>query len=104
MRHNPQKSSSALRRFSRNVEQIPVLFFLIRRILPADAVSFLAGSASALFLISSDLVTETRKPNSWLIALLPVSGLVTGWVNHYSGRQGTAVQIRGVLAGQYSNP
>lgn len=66
-------------------EQIPLLFFLIKWLLIAVIVGSLAGSASAFFLISLDYVTEIRDFNMWLIALLPLSGLIIGLTYHYWG-------------------
>lgn len=43
------------------------------------------GSASALFLWSLDAVTRVRFDNPWLIWLLPVSGLLVGWLYHHLG-------------------
>jgi H+/Cl- antiporter ClcA len=43
-------------------------------------VATLAGSASAAFLLALDWATQTRELNRWLIWLLPVAGLVVGWV------------------------
>lgn len=39
-----------------------------------------AGSASALFLWSLDLVTRTRQANLYLIWFLPLAGLAVGWL------------------------
>lgn len=46
----------------------------------ATLVAVLAGSASALFLVSLDWATATREAHRWLIWLLPVAGFVVGWV------------------------
>ena len=47
----------------------------------------LAGTASAVFLSSLSWVTQTREANLWLIALLPLAGLVVGGVYHYFGQE-----------------
>lgn len=46
-----------------------------------------AGSASALFLWSLDAVTATRLANPWLIGLLPLAGLVIGWLYSRYGKE-----------------
>lgn len=44
------------------------------------------GSASAGFLISLDWVTNFREDHIWMIAFLPVAGLLIGLLYHYYGR------------------
>lgn len=48
-------------------------------------VGILAGSASALFLITLDWMTNTRLANGWLLFLLPLAGFFVGWVYHRFG-------------------
>lgn len=48
-------------------------------------IAVLAGSASAGFLWSLDLVTRWRWENDWLLFLLPVAGFVIGWIYHVFG-------------------
>lgn len=49
-------------------------------------VGVAAGSASALFLWSLDLVTRTRTAHTSLIWLLPVAGLLIGWLYSRYGK------------------
>ncbi len=49
-------------------------------------VGILSGSASALFLWSLDRVTELHWRHGWLLFLLPVAGLVVGWVYQRVGK------------------
>ncbi len=49
-------------------------------------VGLLSGSASALFLWSLDRVTELHWRYGWLLFLLPVAGIVLGWVYHRIGK------------------
>lgn len=51
----------------------------------AVVVGLLAGTASAGFLISLDHVTAVRFASPWLVALLPVAGIVMAWVYRLSG-------------------
>ncbi len=44
------------------------------------------GSASALLLESLYFVTDIREANKWMIALLPIAGLVIGLMYHYWGK------------------
>jgi H+/Cl- antiporter ClcA len=46
----------------------------------AIVVATLAGSASAAFLFALDFVTSWREAHGWIIWLLPLAGLVVGWV------------------------
>ena len=46
----------------------------------------LIGSASALLLVSLDAVTNYRESHLWIIALLPIAGLLIGGMYHYWGR------------------
>lgn len=48
-------------------------------------VGLLSGSASALFLWSLDRVTEFRWHHGWLLFLLPVAGVIVGWIYHRVG-------------------
>lgn len=64
----------------KSVEQIAMLPHLGRWLLFSTLVGVLAGSASALFLFLLDLATDTRTTHMWLVWLLPLAGLATGWV------------------------
>lgn len=61
-------------------EQFDLLPQVSKWLLLATLVAILAGSASALFLVSLDWATATRDAHRWLIWLLPVAGFVVGWV------------------------
>ncbi|MBL7764081.1 MAG: voltage-gated chloride channel family protein [Chitinophagaceae bacterium] len=111
-------------------------------------IGICVGSASAGFLQSLDWVTNYRENHLWLIALLPVAGLLIGFLYHYlgkeiepgnnllidtihnpkeiipfrmapfvyigtmathlfggsAGREGTALQMAGAIADQFSKP
>jgi H+/Cl- antiporter ClcA len=43
-------------------------------------VGILTGTASAIFLISLNWVTETRMANPWLLYVLPLAGFGVGWI------------------------
>lgn len=128
------------------IEQIPLLFYLFKWLIITLIAGALIGSGSALLLISLDLVTNYRESHPWIIALLPIAGLLIGLMYHYwggnivkgnnylieeihapkdiipfkmapliyigtvithlfggsAGREGTAVQMGGAIAGQFS--
>lgn len=66
-------------------EKHPMLGYLFKWLLLSLLVGSLVGSASALFLVSLDLVTDFRESNLWIIALLPIGGLLIGLLYHYFG-------------------
>jgi H+/Cl- antiporter ClcA len=67
-------------------EQTPTALFLLRWIGICSVVGILAGSASALFIVSLNWVTHTREAHPALISGLPLAGLLIGLVYHYLGR------------------
>lgn len=77
-RQNIQKHIAGIR-------QIPILFYLIKWLLLAVVTGLLVGSVSAFFLVSLDEVTRWRENNLWIIACLPIGGLIIGLVYHYWG-------------------
>ncbi|WP_255039595.1 voltage-gated chloride channel family protein [Lacihabitans soyangensis] len=64
----------------------PALPYVLKWTLITAFIGILAGSASAGFLISLDYVTNLRESNLWLIALLPIAGLVVGLMYQYYGK------------------
>ena len=67
-------------------EQISLLPYVGKWCLIATLVAALAGSASALFLVSLDLATDWREKHAWIIWLLPVAGFIVGWIYLHVGR------------------
>ena len=63
--------------------------YLLRWTPIAALTGVLGGSASALLLVSLAWATETREAHRWLIALLPLAGLLVGCLYLYLG---TAVE------------
>ncbi len=59
--------------------------YLLRWIPIAMAVGLLGGTASAILLVSLNWATNTREAHRWLIALLPVAGLLVGLLYKYLG-------------------
>jgi len=54
-------------------------------LLLAIPIGVLVGSASAFFLTALNWVTEYRESHLWIIALLPLGGLIIGLTYHYYG-------------------
>ncbi len=69
--------------FARNTTA--TLLFLLRWLLICGLIGALAGTASAGFLVALDWVTGWREAHPWMLALLPVAGLLIGLAYHYSG-------------------
>ena len=60
--------------------------YLLRWTALSTAVGILAGTASALLLVSLEWATNFRETHLWIIALLPLAGLTVGLLYHYFGR------------------
>lgn len=67
-------------------EQAQILPSVIFWTLLAAVLGILGGAASAGFLWLLNLATETRESHLWLIALLPLAGLLIGFVYHTIGK------------------
>jgi H+/Cl- antiporter ClcA len=65
---------------SQRLEQLTLLPDAGRWLILSALVAVLAGSASAAFLLALDWATQTRQAHHSLIWLLPLAGLVVGWV------------------------
>lgn len=67
-------------------EQIALIPFVIKWLLIALIVGGSVGSASAIFLISLKWAAETRTNHLWIIAFLPLAGLLVGLLYEYFGK------------------
>ena len=65
------------------IEQFPMFFYVLKWLAISLPVSLLIGSASALLLVSLNLVTDYREANHYIIAALPLAGLLIGMMYHY---------------------
>ncbi|MGE6218499.1 voltage-gated chloride channel family protein [Nubsella zeaxanthinifaciens] len=73
-------------RLSNFFNQFPAIPYLAKWILITALLGVLIGSASAFFLFSLQWATQLREQNLWLIALLPIGGLLIGLLYHYYGK------------------
>ncbi|WP_207422016.1 chloride channel protein [Desertivirga brevis] len=64
-----------------------LLLFTLKWLGLATLTGILAGSASALFLISLAKVTNIRQDNPWLFYCLPVAGFLIGLLYHHFGKE-----------------
>ncbi len=58
--------------------QYHLVVHTFRWLILATLAGILAGSASALLLVSLNWATDTREAHRWIIALLPLAGLAIG--------------------------
>lgn len=65
----------------------PVLSGLFKWLLLCILIGICAGSASALFLYTLDLVTDFRESHLWIIIFLPLAGFGVGWMYHHFGKE-----------------
>ncbi len=65
-------------------------------------IGLFSGSASALFLVALEWVTQIREHHAWLIWLLPLGGLIIGLVYHYYGA--SVIKGNNLLLEEYKNP
>jgi H+/Cl- antiporter ClcA len=78
-----RKSHVQLKFFLR---KYPAISYIVKWFLMSLLLAGLIGSASAGFLLSLDWVTNFRESHLWIIAFLPISGLLIGWLYHYGGK------------------
>jgi H+/Cl- antiporter ClcA len=64
--------------------------FLAKWLAIVTPLGILVGSAVAFFLWSLDRVTELQWSFPWLLFLLPVAGILTGWIYQRWGRESEA--------------
>ncbi len=62
--------------------QLALVQYVIKWLFICLIIGLMAGSASALFLVSLKTAGDWRENNPWLIALLPIGGLVIGLAYH----------------------
>ena len=75
------KQSSA----STSSEILQTVCYLLRWSPIAALAGGMGGTASAVLLVSLTWATDTRESHKWLIALLPISGLLVGAMYNYLG-------------------
>lgn len=73
-------------KYSSNTTPRAFIVHTIRWSLIAAVIGFLAGCASAIFLLTLDWATNMRESHVWIISFLPVAGLLVGLLYHHVGR------------------
>ena len=66
-------------------DQIELFSYIGAWLVTASLIALLAGTASAVFLLSLDNATAWRESHSWMIWLLPLAGLLVGLVYSWYG-------------------
>ena len=69
-----------------SAEQLQILPQIFKWSLLSILVGLLAGTASAIFLVSLDWATAFRNNHTWIIFLLPLGGFAIGWIYHTLGK------------------
>jgi H+/Cl- antiporter ClcA len=70
----------------RRSEHLALLPCIGKWLVIASVIAFLAGSASAFFLLALDGATNWREAHRWVIWLLPLAGFGVGLVYHLLGK------------------
>lgn len=83
-------------------EQSFSLLFLLKWGFICLLIGALTGSASAVFLWTLEWATNYREANLWIIALLPISGLIIGLSYHYYGE--SVVKGNNLLIEEFHSP
>ena len=78
-------NTTKIKDFLFSIEQIPSLLYLFKWIFICLILGVAAGSVSAFFLLSLDWATSWRESHVWIIALLPIGGLIIGLSYHLFG-------------------
>ena len=82
--------------------QASLLQYVLKWTFIAAIVGLLTGSASALFLILLDRLTQWREGHVWIIGFLPVAGMAIGLMYHYLGKD--VVKGNNQLIEEIQNP
>lgn len=81
-------SRQSIKRFLQRIFlSYPTLSYIFKWTLICILIGICIGSASAGFLISLDWATNFREHHTWIIALLPLGGLLIGFLYYYSGKE-----------------
>ena len=91
-----------IKKIFRSFEQSFSLLFLLKWTFICLLIGVFAGSASAVFLWSLEWATNYREANVWIIALLPIAGLIIGLSYHYFGE--SVVKGNNLLIDEYHTP
>ncbi|GAB3661591.1 voltage-gated chloride channel family protein [Echinicola sediminis] len=83
-------------------EFLPSLIYTVKWLVLAITIGLLVGTASAFFLFGLEWATNYREEHLYMIALLPLGGLVIGWVYYKFGT--SVVKGNNQLLEEFYNP
>ncbi|WP_196892857.1 voltage-gated chloride channel family protein [Aureivirga marina] len=69
-----------------SLEILPTIYYVLKWLLICTIIGILAGSASAILLISLNWATDWRESHLWIISLLPIGGIIIGLMYYYLGK------------------
>ena len=75
---------------------------LLQWIFVCVVVGFFSGSASAVFLLALEKITQIRTDNFWIIGFLPLGGFAIGLLYHYYGK--SVVKGNNLILEEYDTP
>lgn len=84
MQKNLNTIYSLIRQFL--LRKQPALLSIVEWLLLSTIIALCVGSACALFLISLEKATEYRNAHEWIIYLLPLAGILLGYVFYKWGK------------------
>ncbi|WP_341221513.1 voltage-gated chloride channel family protein [Polaribacter atrinae] len=93
---------NTIKKFFLQFEQSFSLLFLLKWTFICLLIGVLTGSTSAVFLWSLEWATNYREANLWIVALLPIAGLIIGLSYHYYGE--SVVKGNNLLLEEYHTP
>ncbi|OAD45928.1 voltage-gated chloride channel family protein [Polaribacter atrinae] len=93
---------NTIKKFFLSFEQSFSLLFLLKWTFICLLIGVLTGSTSAVFLWSLEWATNYREANLWIVALLPIAGLIIGLSYHYYGE--SVVKGNNLLLEEYHTP
>ena len=93
---------SKIKKFLLSFEQRFTFLFLLKWSFICLLIGGFTGSASAGFLWSLEWATNYRETNLWVIALLPIAGLIIGLSYHYYGE--SVVKGNNLLLEEFHSP
>lgn len=85
MYYSNRQMNTFFKRHIATLQQFSLLHYFFKWLLLSLLIGVLSGCASAFFLISLEWVTNWRENHLWIIALLPLGGLLIGLLYHYYG-------------------
>lgn len=75
---------------------------LLQWIFVCVVLGFFSGSASAIFLLTLEKVTQIRTANFWIIGFLPLGGFAIGLLYHYYGK--SVAKGNNLILEEYDSP